>query len=94
MNLPAILLGFVIASLLGALYHLWRGGGPGRILFFLVLSWLGFLSGAFLADLRGWFLLPIGQLDVGIGTLGALLVLFLGDWLSNISNLNGGDNAA
>lgn len=81
MTLPALLFGFVVASLLGALYHLWRGGGPGRILFYLVLAWVGFFGSIFLANLKGWALWHVGQLDLGIGMLGALLVLFVGNWL-------------
>ncbi|MBT3338530.1 MAG: hypothetical protein HN855_11085 [Anaerolineae bacterium] len=82
MTIPSFLLAFVIASLYGALYHLWRGGGPGRILFYLVLAWFGFLGANFLATWQAWHLLPIGSVDIGIGTLGALISLFLGDWLA------------
>lgn len=82
MNFPAILLGLVVASLLGAAYHLWRGGGPVRIVFYLLMAWLGFAAGTFVAHLRGWALWEIGQVDVGFGALGALLILGLGDWLT------------
>ncbi len=82
MNFPAILLGFVIASLLGALYHLGRGGGPVRIVFYLLMAWIGFALGTYLAHLRGWAFVMIGQVDVGFGALGALLILALGDWLT------------
>ncbi len=82
MNFPAILLGFVVASLLGAFYHLWRGGGPVRIVFYLLMAWLGFALGTYFAHLRGWVLWMIGQVDVGFGALGALLILALGDWLT------------
>ncbi len=88
MTLPTLFFGFVVASLLGALYHLWRGGGPGRILFYLVLAWIGFFGSVFLADLKGWMLFFVGQLDVGMGVLGALLILFVGDWLARA---NGGE---
>ncbi len=86
MTMPSFLLAFVIASLYGALFHLWRGGGPGRILFYLVLSWLGFLGGYFLGVWQGWVLLLVGSLDAGTGSIGALISLFLGDWLS-LANL-------
>lgn len=82
MNFPAILLGFVGATLLGALYHLWRGGGPVRIIFYLLMAWFGFAAGTYVAHLRGWVLWVIGQVDVGFGALGALLMLALGDWLT------------
>ena len=84
MSLPSIFLAFLVASLYGALYHLWRGGGPKRIFFYLFLAWLGFFGGQFFAFWRGWFLLPVGTLNVGFGSLGALLFLFAGDWLAKI----------
>jgi len=82
MSLPAILLGVVVASLLGAFYHLWRGGGPVRIVFYLLMALIGFFGGVYLAHLKGWALWLIGQVDIGFGALGALLILGLGDWLT------------
>ena len=84
MSLPSFLLAFLVASLLGALYHLWRGGGPKRIFFYLLLAWLGFFGGHFFALWRGWFLLPIGTLKFGFGILSALIFLFVGDWLGRL----------
>jgi dipeptide/tripeptide permease len=81
MTSPAILLGFTIASLLGALYHLLRGGGTGRLLFYIALAWGGFWGGHFLGVLSGWMLWSVGPLRIGWGSLGALLVLLTGDWL-------------
>jgi hypothetical protein len=82
MSLPSILLSLVVASLLGAFYHLWRGGGPVRIVFYLLMAWIGFFSGTYLAHLKGWVFAVIGQVDVGFGVLGALVILGLGDWLT------------
>ena len=84
MSLPSFLLAFLIASLYGVLFHLWRGGGPNRILFYLILAWLGFYGGNFLALWLGWVLFPIGALNAGISTLGAAVFLFLGDWLGKL----------
>ena len=84
MTIPSALLGLLIASLIGSFYHLWRGGGPGRILFYLVLAWLGFFGGHFLASWLGWHIYLLGPLDYGMGTIGALAFLFLGDWLGII----------
>lgn len=82
MSLPAILLGALIAALVGTIYHLWRGGVLVRIIFFLVLALIGFFAANFLVALKGWRLWQVGQLDVGFGVLGALLILGLGDWLT------------
>ena len=84
MPIPSLLLGFLISSLYGALFHLWRGGGPKRIFFYLILAWMGFFSGHFIAVWRGWVLFPLGSLNLGFGTLGALIFLFVGDWLGRI----------
>ena len=84
MSIPSFFLALIIASLLGALFHLWRGGGPSRILFYLVLAWLGFFAGHFLAVWRGWVLFPVGALNAGIASLGALIFLFVGEWLGKL----------
>jgi hypothetical protein len=82
MSMPAIFLGVVIAALIGALYHLWRGGALVRIIFFLMLALIGFFAANFLAKFNGWIIWQIGQIDVGFGVLGALLILGFGDWLT------------
>ena len=86
MPLPTFLLALLISSLLGVLFHLWRGGGPWRILFYLILAWMGFFSGHFLAEWRAWVLYPIGALNAGMAGLGALLFLFTGDWLGRLDD--------
>jgi len=84
MTLPSLLVMALIASLCGALYHLVRGGGPGRLIFYLLLAWMGFAGGQFLGLWRGWQLFPLGQIDLGMGALGSFVVLLTGDWLSRI----------
>jgi len=86
MPLPTFLLAFLISSLLGVFFHLWRGGGPWRILFYLLLAWMGFFAGHFFAVWRAWIFYPVGALNVGIGGLGALLFLFTGDWLGRLDD--------
>ncbi len=88
MTVPALLLAFLIASLYGALYHLLRGGGPGRLLFYLLLAWVGFGAGYFLGLWRGWRLVPLGPLDLGLSTLGSLFFLLVGDWLGRFRVAN------
>ncbi|MCP4141147.1 MAG: hypothetical protein GY755_12845 [Chloroflexi bacterium] len=86
MNIPSLFLAFLVASLLGVLYHLWRGGGPKRILFYLILAWLGFFAGHFAAQWSNWFIYPIGELNLGFALIGALIFLFVGDWLGKIES--------
>jgi uncharacterized membrane protein YeaQ/YmgE (transglycosylase-associated protein family) len=84
MSTATILLGSIISILLGALFHLWRGGKAGRLLLYLILSIAGFWIGQWIANLLQWDFDKLGQLHIAFGILGGLLVLFLGYWLSLI----------
>ncbi len=81
---PALLIAFLIASSYGAFYHLLRGGGVRRLFLYLLLAWLGFAVGQSLSLWRGWRVFPLGPIELGLGTLGSLLLLLVGDWLSRI----------
>jgi hypothetical protein len=82
MTLPALAVGLIYALLLGALFHLWRDGGPGRLLLYMLLSLAGAAAGQWLATLRGWLVLPVGPLDFGLMTAGSVVFLSVGYWLS------------
>jgi hypothetical protein len=84
MTIPALLLALLIALLYGALYHLVRGGGFWRLLLLLGLSVLGFVAGHLAGLWWGWVFLPLGSLNLGLSSLGSLLVLLVGDWLSRV----------
>jgi len=75
MTIPSLIFAFLIASLYGALYHLIRGGGPGRLFQYLFLGWLGFALGHLVGIWLGWLLLPLGQLNLGLSTLGSFFLL-------------------
>jgi hypothetical protein len=82
MNFPSILFAAVLSTLYGAGFHLWRGGGLGRLMLFLFLSWAGFASGQFIAAKLGWTFDLFGQTHLVIGSLSSLVFLILGNWLS------------
>jgi hypothetical protein len=82
MTLPAILFSLLIALLYGALYHLIRDGGFWRLILFFFLSVLGFALGTLVGLWRGWVWIPLGTINLGVSTIGSILVLLLGDWLS------------
>jgi hypothetical protein len=82
MTFPALLFALLVALLYGALYHLVRGGGFWRLLLCLGLSFLGFAAGHLVGMWRGWLLLPLGPLNLGLSSIGSILVLLIGDWLS------------
>ena len=84
MTLPSLLFTLLIALLYGALYHLFRGGGFWRLIFYLGLSVIGFAIGELAGYWSGWVIVPLGALDIGSASIGSLVILILGDWLSRI----------
>jgi hypothetical protein len=84
MTIPSLIFALLIASLYGALYHLIRGGGLGRLLLFLIFGWIGFAVGHLVGIWQGWILIPVGELNWGMSTLGSLVFLLGGDWISRI----------
>lgn len=84
MSLPSLLFALLIAFLYGAVYHLIRGGRFWRLIFYLGLSVLGFAVGHLIGLWQGWILFPLGSLNVGMSSLGSLIILVIGDWLSRI----------
>jgi hypothetical protein len=90
MTLPLALFALLIALLVGALFHVLRGGSGWRLLLYFALSILGFAVGQTLNMWRGWHLLTFGALDIGLGVIGSLIFLALGDWLSRFE---GGDKS-
>jgi len=84
LTLPATLLGLLIALLYGAIYHLIRGGSIWRLFLFLGLSLFGFAAGHLIGLWRGWVWYPIGSINLGLSSIGSLVMLILGDWLSRV----------
>jgi hypothetical protein len=82
MTIPAVLLGLILSTLYGAGFHLWKGGGLGRLILYLILAWLGFWSGHLLANLLGWTFDRVGGLHAGAASVGSVLFLLVGYWLS------------
>lgn len=82
MNLPSILIGVILSTLYGAAFHLLRGGGPGRLILYLVLGWAGFWAGQILASQAGWTFGSLGSLHLGLATVMSLIFILLGHWLS------------
>jgi hypothetical protein len=84
MHLPSIILGVIISTLYGAAYHLWRGGGLGRMLYYMVLAWIGFWAGHFLGNQLGVTIGGIGPLQLGAATMGSAVLLGIGYWLGQV----------
>jgi len=49
---------------------------------FVIFGWVGFGVGHLLGVWRGWVLLPAGELNLGLSTLGSLVFMVLGDLVS------------
>jgi hypothetical protein len=81
MTIPNFLLGFLIASLYGALFHLIRGGRAGRLAFYLIVSWIGFWIGHFAGVSAGWPIISLGPLALGSATIFTFAFLIIGGWL-------------
>lgn len=82
MTLLTILLGFVIASIPGALFHFWKGGSLWRLFLYLLLAWIGFWVGHFIGGAIGWTFGSYGALHIGMGLLTSIVLLGVGYWLS------------
>ena len=84
MTLPSLLLAILIALFYGAVYHLIRGGGFWRLILFFGLSLFGFAMGHLIGLWRGWTFIPLGSLNFGLSSMGSVMVLMFGDWLSRV----------
>jgi hypothetical protein len=84
MTLPTLLFALLIALFYAALYHLIRGGSLWRLLLYFGLSILGFVMGHLIGIWRDWSIIPLGSLNLGLSSVGSILVLVVGDWLSRI----------
>lgn len=87
MSLPGVILGIAFSTFYGALFHLLRGGSLPRLFLYIFLSWVGFWMGHWFGEEIGWTFLSIGTLRLGIATIGSLLVMVLGYWLSLASSV-------
>lgn len=82
MTTPSLLLGLVISLLYGSIFHLWRGGGFGRLLLYLFLGFSGFWIGQLIAETTRWTVFSIGSLHIGMATILSWTFLLVGYWLS------------
>jgi hypothetical protein len=84
MTLPALFFGIVLSTAYGTAFHFWKGGSLKKLLLYILLAWVGFWAGHFAGDKIGWTFAAVGPINTGAATLGAALVLFVGEWLSRV----------
>lgn len=82
MSLPTIVLGLILSTLYGALFHLWRGGNAGRLFLYLLLAWIGFWVGQFIGNYLNISFDKLGQLHIIMASLTSIIFLAFGYWLS------------
>lgn len=79
---PGLALAAILATVYGAVFHLWRGGGYDHLARYLLAAWVGFALGQAVGWLIGWPVGLVGQVYVLEGTLGSAICLVLMSWLS------------
>lgn len=89
MTLPTLLFALLIALFYGALYHLIRGGGFWRLFLYFTLSIFGFVIGHLIGLWREWTFIPLGGLNLGLSSVGSIVLLLVGDWLSRVEVTHG-----
>jgi hypothetical protein len=81
MTLPTLIFGGLVATLYGAIFHLIRGGGLGKLLLYILLSWAGFFLGQYIGERTTWEFINIGALNLGIATISSFLFMIAGYWI-------------
>ncbi len=84
MTIPAFFLGVLFSTMYGVIFHLIKGGNLYKLVLDIVLGWLGFWTGHFLAGQLGWTFLSIGPLHMGLATVLSFIFILVGYWLSLI----------
>jgi hypothetical protein len=51
---------------------------------YFTLSVFGFVIGHLVGPWRGWLFILLGALNLGVSSLGSLVLLVVGDWLSRV----------
>jgi NO-binding membrane sensor protein with MHYT domain len=84
MTTPAILFGIVLSTAYGTAFHVWKGGSLKRLFLYAILSGLGFWTGHFVGRALGWSFAAAGPINTGMATLGSVVFLIVGEWLSRV----------
>ncbi len=75
MTLPGVILGFLIASACGLMFHVVRGGSLPRLALYVVTAWVAFFAGQLVSAWLGWSLLRLGSLNLFPALLATLVGL-------------------
>ncbi len=72
-----LVLGFLLSTIYGAVFHLIMGGPPRKLLLYVVASWIGFAVGHIVGDLLGAELLKLGAIHLLAASIGSWVALIL-----------------
>jgi len=82
MAIPALILGVILSTLYGTVFHLIFSGSARRFLLYLLAAWTGFGVGHWAGDFLGIQLYRVGALNVLTATLGAFIAMGIALWLA------------
>jgi len=82
----SIVLGFLLSTAYGTLFHVLIGGPARRLILYLIASWLGFAIGHFLGDILLIDWLQLGPLNLLSASVGSWAALFGSWWLAGRSS--------
>jgi len=80
MSIPSFLIGMVIATLCGLLFHVLRGGRLSRMLLYISTAWVSFFAGQLVSEWISWRVLRYGSLNL----LPDLIATFIGLLTANV----------
>jgi hypothetical protein len=89
MTVQSAMLGFLIATVCGLVYHLIRGGGLARLGLYLASAWISFTLGHLVGGLLGWQALRVGPLNLLPALVATLIGLIAGDVLAGSEGRRG-----
>ena len=75
MTAPGFYFSLLIASGLGLVFHLIRGGSLGRLVLYLAAAWIAFMAGHLVAEWLDWHLLRVGPINLFAALLAAIIGL-------------------
>jgi hypothetical protein len=79
---PTLTFAFVVATLIGAVFHVFAGGDARRFALFLLAAWFGFGLGHVFGASFGFGIFAVGTLQMGSAIAGAMLALLLARYLT------------
>jgi len=72
---PLFVFAFVVATLIGAGFHLVFGGDARRLAVFLLAAWLGFALGQIAGQTFAIEFFPVGNLHIVTAAIGTIVTL-------------------